>query len=181
MAADPLAPDAPGADDSAAAAHTAAGRALAHATAVLTWAGSAALLAVAAVTVLSVLGRYLFNRPIEGDYELVEIGMAVAIFLYFPYTHLTGSNIVAEFFTHGLSERARTMLEAMHDAIFGAVAALFTWRLALGCIRKFQENDTTMLLAIPKGWAFLLAVIAMAMLAAVCALRVADGLDRLRR
>ena len=181
MPADPLAPDAPGAEEADPAGRSATGRALARATAVLTWAGSAALLAVAAVTVLSVLGRYLFNRPIEGDYELVEIGMAVAIFLYFPYTHLTGSNIVAEFFTHGLSKRGQTMLEAAHDAIFCLVAALFTWRLALGCIRKFADNDTTMLLAIPKGWALLLAVIAMAMLTAICALRVADGFDRLRR
>jgi TRAP-type C4-dicarboxylate transport system permease small subunit len=181
MAADPLAPDAPGADETVPAARTAAGRALARATAIVTWTGSAVLVSVAVVTVLSVIGRYLFNRPIEGDYELVEIGMAVAIFLYFPYTHLTGSNIVAEFFTHKVPERGRKVLETVHDAIFGAVAALFTWRLALGCIRKFQENDTTMLLAIPKGWAFLLAVIAMAMLTAVCALRVADGLERLRR
>jgi TRAP-type C4-dicarboxylate transport system permease small subunit len=181
MAADPLAPEAPDADDTAPAAHTAAGRALAWATSVLTWSGSVALLAIAAITVLSVLGRYLLNRPIEGDYELVEIGMAVAIFLYFPYTHLTGSNIVAEFFTHGLSERARTMLEAVHDAIFCLVAALFTWRLALGCIRKFADNDTTMLLAIPKGWALLLAVVAMAVLTAICALRFADRLGRLRR
>ena len=139
------------------------------------------LCAVALVVVASVVGRYVFGRPIEGDYELVEMGMAVAIFLCFPYCHLTGTNLVAEFFSTGLSKRVRLGLDALSDAVFAVVAAGFTWRLAIGLGRKFAQHDTTMLLAIPVWIGFAVAVFSMALLTFVCLARMADEIRRLRR
>ncbi len=139
------------------------------------------LVLMALLVVVSVAGRYLFSAPIVGDYEIVETAGAVAIFLCFPYTHLTGSNIVAEFFTTALSDRWKRILDTVHDLIFALVAALFTWRLALGGIHKFNTNDTTALLAIPVWTAFTVAVLAMALLCVVCIARFVAGLGQLRR
>lgn len=139
------------------------------------------LCAVGLVVFASVVGRYVFGRPIEGDYELVEMGMAVAIFLCFPYCHLTGTNLVAEFFSTGLSKRVQLALDALSDAVFAVVAAGFTWRLAIGLGRKFEQHDSTMLLAIPVWIGFAVAVFSMALLTLVCLLRMADEIRRLRR
>jgi TRAP-type C4-dicarboxylate transport system permease small subunit len=139
------------------------------------------LVLMALLVVASVTGRYLFDAPITGDYEIVETAGAVAIFLCFPYTHLTGSNIVAEFFTTALSDRWKLVLDTVHDLIFALVAALFTWRLALGCIHKYNTNDTTALLAIPIWMAFTVAVLAMALLCVVCIARFVAGLGQFRR
>ena len=51
---------------------------------------SAALVLIALIllTVVSVVGRALFSAPIPGDFELVEIGMAVAVFAFLPYCQL---------------------------------------------------------------------------------------------
>jgi TRAP-type C4-dicarboxylate transport system permease small subunit len=154
---------------------------LAPAARLATLAGGAMLCAVALVVVLSVGGRYIFGRPIEGDYELVEMGMAVAIFLCFPYCHLTGTNLVAEFFSTGFSKRTNLALDAIADAVFALVAAVFTWRLAIGLGRKYEQYDTTMLLAIPIWIGFIFAVLAMGLLTLVCLARLADEIKRLAR
>jgi TRAP-type C4-dicarboxylate transport system permease small subunit len=154
---------------------------LARAARLATFAGGAMLCAVAAVIVVSVTGRYLFGRPVTGDYELVEMGMAVAIFLCFPYCHMTSTNLVAEFFTTGLGPRAKLALDAFADAAFALVAAVFTWRLAVGLGRKFDQNDTTMLLAIPVWIGYAVAVFSMALLTLVCLARMADEIRRLGR
>lgn len=139
------------------------------------------LCAVGLVVVVSVGGRYLFGRPIEGDYELVEMGMAVAIFLCFPYCHLTGTNLVAEFFSTGFGPRTKLALDALSDAVFALVAGVFTWRLVIGLGRKIAQHDTTMLLEIPVWIGFAIAVLAMAMLTLVCLARMADEIKRLTR
>ena len=154
---------------------------LARAAELLTLLGGVVLVAVALLVVLSVAGRYVFGRPIEGDYELVEMGMAVAIFLCFPHTHASGSNLVAEFFSSGLSDRKKLALDILADAVFAVVAATFTWRLAIGLTRKFTQHDTTMLLQIPVWIAYGFAVASMAMLTLVCLWRAADEIARLRK
>jgi TRAP-type C4-dicarboxylate transport system permease small subunit len=154
---------------------------LARAARLATLAGGAMLCAVALVVVLSVAGRFLFGRPIEGDYELVEMGMAIAIFLCFPYCHLTGTNLVAEFFSARLGERAKLALDAVADAAFAVVAATLTWRLAIGLGRKMAQHDTTMLLEIPVWIGFGFAVLSMALLTLVCIARLLDEMRRLAR
>ncbi|NNL36424.1 MAG: TRAP transporter small permease, partial [Silicimonas sp.] len=49
------------------------------------------LTAMAIVTVISINGRSLIwagLAPVPGDFELVEIGCAVAVFGFLPYCHL---------------------------------------------------------------------------------------------
>src|SRR5688572_32078515 len=58
--------------------------------------GGAVALAVAAVVVASVLRRWLFSQPIPGDFELAQIGTAVAVFAFLPYCQVTRGNIVVE-------------------------------------------------------------------------------------
>ncbi len=139
------------------------------------------LTGMALLVVASVAGRYLFNAPIIGDYEIVETAGAVAVFLCLPYTHLTGSNIVAEFFTNALPDRLRDRMDTVHDLIFAAVAALFTWRLALGGMHQYETHGTTALLAIPVWMAYTVAVAAMALLCVVCIVRFVAGIRRFGR
>src|SRR6185436_13310533 len=53
-------------------------------------AGGLILLAMAGMTLASVIGRAFFARPVPGDVELVQIGTAVCIALFLPYTQLRG-------------------------------------------------------------------------------------------
>ena len=57
-------------------------------------AGGLLMLGVVLMTVISVLGRYLFNAPIPGDYEITELACGIAVFAFFPYCHARSGNIV---------------------------------------------------------------------------------------
>jgi TRAP-type C4-dicarboxylate transport system permease small subunit len=147
----------------------------------LALAGGALLLFTVAITLVSVAGRYGFNQPLPGDYESVEMLAAVAIFLFFPYTHATNSNIVVRFFTDGLSARKQRILDLTHDVIFTLVAALLAWRLAIGFAEKFHSGESTMLVRIPFWWSYTFAVASMILLCLVCIARLVAGLRAIRQ
>jgi TRAP-type C4-dicarboxylate transport system permease small subunit len=157
------------------------GGALGRLTRSLALVGGGLLLIAVAITIVSVIGRYAFAKPVPGDYELIEIICAIAIFLFFPYTQATDSNISAKFFTSGLSQRHQRVLDVINDVIFALVAALLTWRLTHGLENKFSTGETTILVRVPIWWAYVVAVLSMALLTVVCVFRVAIGIGTLRR
>ena len=55
-------------------------------------------LAAGLVTV-SVLGRWLLNRPVPADYELVEVAIGVAAFSFLGYTQARNGHIAVDTFT----------------------------------------------------------------------------------
>lgn len=147
----------------------------------LALAGGALLMVAIAITIVSVAGRYLFSAPVPGDYELVELICGVGVFLFFPYTHAADGNIIAEFFTTGLSPRRRRILDVGNDVIFTIVAMLLTWRLGVGFEDKYSSGEATILIQIPMWWGYGVAVLSMFLLTIVCLMRVAVGLGALRR
>jgi len=143
--------------------------------------GGLLLVGVAALTVISVAGRYLFNVPIPGDYELTELACGVAVFAFFPYCHLRRGNIVVEFFTARLPARLNSALDAIHSLAFTAVALLLAWRLVVGGLSKMADSQTTIYLGVPLFWGYFLAVVGAAALCVVCAWVFVENLQSSRR
>ena len=159
----------------------AGGALLERVTRVLALVGGGMLLASVALSIVSISGRYAFSAPVPGDYELVELICAVAIFLFFPYTHSIGGNLTAEFFTSGLPRRWQMALDVVHDLIFTLVAVLLAWRLWHGMLDKIANGDSSILLQIPLWWPYTVAVAGMWLLSIVSLWRVAAGIAVLRR
>jgi TRAP-type C4-dicarboxylate transport system permease small subunit len=67
--------------------------------------GCLAACAVALLTVSSVSGRALVARPVPGDVELTQFGIALCIALCLPWAQLHGSNIIVDFFTQKAAVR----------------------------------------------------------------------------
>src|SRR3546814_14086731 len=65
--------------------------------AITAWAllGGLVLVAVVLINVLSVIGGVVW-RPFPGDFEMTEIGIAVAAFAFLPYCQLTGANVLSD-------------------------------------------------------------------------------------
>lgn len=142
--------------------------------------GGVALLAIMLVTVTSVTLRGLIGRPIPGDYELVEIGSAIAIFCFLPWCQATGGNVVVDFFTQKAGPRLTHALDAMGDLVYLAIAALLLWRLSLGGVEMHEYDEQTMVLRLPVWWSFFVVLPAMALLVATCAATLAGHLRGVR-
>ncbi|HKP25867.1 MAG TPA: TRAP transporter small permease [Dongiaceae bacterium] len=111
--------------------------------------GGAIALAVAAIVVVSVLRRWLFSQPIPGDFELAQIGTAVAVFAFLPYCQVVRGNIVVDTFTTGLSPRMRARIDALWDLVYGAAMAFVAICLTRGTLDTFASHEVSMVLRIP--------------------------------
>lgn len=150
-------------------------RALERACTGLAIAGGVVMLAFMAASVGSIVGRAFFGSPLLGDFELTERGTAVAVFAMLPYCHLRGGHVVVDMFVGMFPGGLRRALAVAADLLFAFVAALMTWRLALGGINQYQFNDMSMMLQIPTWWMFVPIVVSMALLTLVCLARAARG------
>lgn len=92
--------------------------------------------------------------PILGDFELVEAGIAFAIFAFLPITQLTGSHAQVDIFTSGMGPRANQFLAAFWSVIMAAIIVLITWRLFIGMQDKIRYGETTYLIQFPIWWAY---------------------------
>lgn len=154
-----------------------AGRAiewLARATAVL---GGLVLCAIVLLTCTSVLGRglntlahsaFLETRlpslaeallglgvgPILGDFELVEAGVAFAVFCFLPICQLQRAHATVDVFTRFLPSLVQRLVIAFWEIVLTSVILLIAWRLFAGLEGKLRNGETTFLLQFPVWWAY---------------------------
>lgn len=131
--------------------------------------GGITLLTMMLMTVSSVLKRSIRGAPIPGDFELVEIGSAIAIFCFLPWCHSTGGNVLVDFFTQKTGARTSHLLEAGGDLLYLLIAALLLWRMVHGGIEMREYGEQSMVLRIPVWWSFMIIIPAMGLLVATCA------------
>jgi TRAP-type C4-dicarboxylate transport system permease small subunit len=111
--------------------------------------GGAVLVSIAGMTVVSVVGRSLFSHPILGDVELVQLGCAVVVASFLPYTQFRRANIIVDFFTSGASARAQRLMDAFGTALYTLVLALVGWRVAVGGVDIHAARESSMLMNLP--------------------------------
>ena len=143
--------------------------------------GGAVLIAIMALTVVSVVLREVTGRPIPGDFELVEMGCAIAMFAFLPYCQWVGGNVAVEFVTARAPRWLRGWLDVLASAAYAAIAVLITWRMSLGGLDLQRYQETTMVLGVPVWWAFVPIVPSVALLALTAAYTAWRSLSRAPR
>lgn len=124
---------------------------------------------LALMTVTSVGMRATVSRPIQGDVELMQMGVALAISLFLPWCQLQRGNIIVDFFTQKLPDRPRGALDALGSLLLAAMCVLLALRTAAGARSVQEAGETSMILGLPMWWAYVMLAPGLA-LAAVVAL-----------
>ncbi|TMU28410.1 TRAP transporter small permease [Halomonas sp. ATBC28] len=150
--------------------------------------GGLLVAALAIITVVSILGRWLASAPIlselpilewvgpiTGDYELVEMGTAIAVFLFLPYCHLRGGHVTVDLLVMHAPPMIQRLLAVVAETLFLVVAGLMTWRLYHGLLDKRRYMETSMLLDIPLWWGYVGGLVGFALLTLVCLYRTCDA------
>jgi TRAP-type transport system small permease protein len=107
-----------------------------------------ALLALMGLTCIDVLGRYLFNRPLQGGFELTELGMGALIFTSLPLVTLRRQHVRVDLIDI-LPVRWRAFQHAFLDLIAAGCMGVIGWRLWLKAVDMAQAGETTATLQIP--------------------------------
>ena len=146
----------------------------------LALAGGIIILAAAFLVCASVAMRWATSNAIPGDFELVQIAVAISAFAFLPLCQLRRGNIMVGTFTARLPSRIRDLLDALWDLAYGLTAIFLAWRLWAGASETIANRTTTMVSGMPIGWA-IAATSVMALLLAIAALATAFQLVRSRR
>ncbi|NNE53070.1 MAG: TRAP transporter small permease [Sulfitobacter sp.] len=140
-------------------------------------AGGIVLLLLIVLTTVSIAGRSLskflhadfFDRAltglaqwvldlgvgeINGSYELLEAGVAFAIFSFLPICQLYGSHATVDIFTSFLSRRSNRWIAAFWEIVLAAVILLIINQLYGGMERYIRNGQTTLFLQFPVWWAY---------------------------
>lgn len=149
-------------------------RALALATAALC---GALLLALTGVTVVDVVGRYLFDSPLPGAAEVTELLVMAIVFAGLPAVSLADGHVTVDLVTSRLGGRGAAACLAFGRSLAVLMLGIAAWRLWLQGERLGSWNEQTVYLGAPlepvaKSAAVLCAVSAL-LVAAMAAARAA--------
>ena len=75
--------------------------------------GGIILVIVILINFVSILSRIIFLNPLVGDFELVEIGSAIAISSFLPLCHLKKGNVIVDFITAKLNFKKIAFLDSI--------------------------------------------------------------------
>ncbi|MCV2369606.1 TRAP transporter small permease [Roseateles oligotrophus] len=139
--------------------------------------GALVLTAVAGMTSVSVIGRAFFSHPILGDVELVQLGAAVVVASFLPYTQFRRANIVVDFFTAGARARTQRRMDAFGVLLYTGVMALVTWRVAAGGASIYAAHERSMLMDLPLWIPYVLMLPGLALCVAIGAVQSLDLLS----
>jgi TRAP-type C4-dicarboxylate transport system permease small subunit len=130
-------------------------------------AGGTLLVAITGMSVVSIAGRTALGRPLPGDFELVQVGSAVAVAAFLPYCQLRRGHIIVDFFTVRAGPRGRGALDAVGALLLAAVMALLAWRTAAGMLTVRAAGEVTMIVGFPVwlGYAAIVPSLALTALA----------------
>ncbi len=105
--------------------------------------GGTILIVMMVLVSADVLGRYIFNAPLQGTNELVEFLM-VGLF-YFTVSHAQAlrTHIRVEFLLVYLSPRLRTKLDIFCHSLGLLVFALIAWQSWRAALQAWKLGETT--------------------------------------
>jgi TRAP-type C4-dicarboxylate transport system permease small subunit len=146
-----------------------------HADVLLGGAASAILLAMVLLTVVDVVARYVFNRPLRGAFEITELMLVVLIFAGLPLVSYSDEHAVMDFIDRLLSPGGKRALWRGVQALSAAFMFLLAWLVWVKADKIWAYRDATDVLRIVYGpFVYFMAV----MLGLAGAIHLYKALDR---
>ena len=130
--------------------------------------GGSILVFLVVLIVTSILGRALFSMPVPGDFEIVAVGTAMAVFLFLPYCYLNRGNVAVDIFISRMPRRVQSVMDLFAALLFGLIAGLFAWRMIYGLADTFGNRDISMILGFPIWIVYPVGIASFTLLAVSC-------------
>lgn len=113
------------------------------------WCAAAALAAIMLLMLFDVAGRYLFNSPIPGAGELIELGMGVIVFGALPLVTARNNHIQLDYFSRAIRGWMQLLVNALIALVNTVIMAVLAWRILAKALTIYQYGDSTPFLQLP--------------------------------
>jgi len=116
----------------------------------------AAILAMMITICTDSLGRYLFNRPLRGSYEITSLYlMVILVFMAMPATYATGGHIRLDLLRSLLARVPGMIFERLNAALAACAFGLLAWYAGGEAIDRFVYRRTTLgIIQFPLYWSY---------------------------
>ncbi|MBR9841822.1 MAG: TRAP transporter small permease [Rhodobacteraceae bacterium] len=132
-----------------------AGRVIEFLARLVAYSGGLILLAISAMTVVSIIGRMGVGYglgPVPGDYELVANGCALAVFSFLPYCQLKRGHVTVDILTDHFPARVRVFMGLLGDVLISLGALVILRQLWFGFAEKFPYGSDALREALSMGY-----------------------------
>ncbi|MFH1488921.1 MAG: TRAP transporter small permease [Pseudomonadota bacterium] len=103
--------------------------------------GAGILFLLMAAGAADVIGRYLFNAPINGTIERSELMLGLMVFLSWGYTQIKKGHVNVELFVNHFPARLRSITEVTTGLITLILFIIIVWRSALMAIETQRSGE----------------------------------------
>ena len=134
--------------------------------------GGTVFMLLIGMSLISIVGRKLFALPVPGDFEVLQMGAAVASATFFSYCQMVDGHVRVDFFTNWLPLRVRSLLDGIAALLMGTVALLIAWRTGVAAVASYESGEASLMLGWP-GWVSIALIVPAFLLFATTSLYIA--------
>lgn len=103
--------------------------------------GGVCVLVIMVYTTADVTGRYLFNKPIPGSFEVGQLLMVFVVFLGLAYAQALGRHLRIEVFFQRASPRGQFILDMVALFIGLGLFSITSWQAANYALEAWQKHE----------------------------------------
>ena len=115
----------------------------------LSYIGNVALAAMMLLATVDVIGRYFFNSPVLGAYEMTEYLMLILVFSFLALAQSARVHISVDIVFNRLPARLQSVLERLNHLICLLMMILVTWKSIQRIWDLKRTGEASVLLKIP--------------------------------
>jgi TRAP-type C4-dicarboxylate transport system permease small subunit len=101
------------------------------------------------ITTIDVVGRYGFNRPLNGGFEVTEMMLAALIYCALPLVSMRREHIIIDTFDPFMPRRMKRALDVGADIVCALILGVMGYLIFRRAARVADYGDTTSVLKLP--------------------------------
>jgi TRAP-type C4-dicarboxylate transport system permease small subunit len=103
------------------------------------------------LTFVDVIGRYLFNTPVYGGFEMTEVALATLIFSGLPLVTARDEHVTVDLFDRMIPAAVRHWRDAAIAALCAGLLFVLSYHVWIKAGDTVRYGDVTAILEIPLG------------------------------
>lgn len=111
--------------------------------------GCVALFLMMCLTVVDVVGRYLFNSPILGAFEITSFLVSILIFSFLGYAQSQKSHVTVDILVNTFPQKVQFVMKLINYTICFFIMLLITWKGFEAAVEAMKAGDSPMNLPVP--------------------------------
>lgn len=112
--------------------------------------GCITLFAMMCLTVVDVVGRYVFNSPIVGAFELTEYMVLITVFSFLGYAQSQKSHISVDFLVNYFPKKVRGYISLFNYTVCFILIFIISWMGFEKAMEIMETGEKSLNLSIPN-------------------------------